>query len=104
MVVGLGVNYFCHLPGAEVLCTEQRHYIKHFKLILIIHHDVTELVSILKESIFLLSSSFLPSIMMWIFQKSKLKISLLSIILSGMSPHSLFFYNKNHLKILFSIL
>lgn len=104
MVVGLGVNYFCHLPGAEVLCTEQMHYIKHFKLILIIHHDVTELVSILKESIFLLSSSFLPSIMMWIFQKSKLKISLLSIILSGMSPHSLFFYNKNHLKILFSIL
>lgn len=104
MVVGLGINYFCHLPGADVLYTEQMHYIKHFKLNLIIHHDVTELVSVLKESIFLLSSSFFSSIMMWIFQKSKLKIPLLSIILSGIFPHSLFFYNKDHLKILFSFL
>ena len=73
MVVGLSVKYFCHLPGADVLGTEQMHYIKHFKRILIIHRDVTELVSILKDSIFLLSSSSLPSIMMWIFQKLNLK-------------------------------
>ena len=43
------------------------------KCILIIRRDVTELVSILKDSIFLLSSSSLPSIMMWIFQKLNLK-------------------------------
>lgn len=104
MVVRLSVKYFCRLPGADVLGTEQMHYIKHFKLILIIRHDVTELVSILKESIFLLYSSFLPSIMMWIFQKSKLKIPLLSIILRGVFLHSLFFYNKDHLKVLFSFL